>query len=80
MKKYLLLATGFAFTLNAMAQKDKIFTDEDYARAEKFMSYHTETYIDKGSLKPNWLALDRFWYQTTSVQGTEFILVNPSKK
>ncbi|MBC7616704.1 MAG: DPP IV N-terminal domain-containing protein [Pedobacter sp.] len=80
MKKYLLLATGFAFTLNAIAQKEKIFTDKDYERAEKFMSYYTESYIDNGSLKPNWLAADRFWYQTTSVQGMEFILVNPVKK
>ena len=80
MKKYLLLATGFAFTLNAIAQKEKIFTDKDYERAEKFMSYYTESYIDNGSLKPNWLAADRFWYQTTSVKGMEFILVNPVKK
>ena len=80
MKKYLLLATGFAFTLNAIAQKEKNFTDKDYERAEKFMSYYTESYIDKGGLKPNWLAADRFWYQTTSLKGTEFILVNPAKR
>ena len=80
MKKYLLLATGFAFTLNAIAQKEKIFTDKDYERAEKFMSYYTDSYIDKGGLKPNWLAADRFWYQTTSLKGTEFILVDPAKK
>ena len=80
MKKYLLLATGFAFTLNAIAQKEKNFTDKDYERAEKFMSYYTDSYIDKGGLKPNWLAADRFWYQTTSLKGTEFILIDPAKR
>jgi len=80
MKKYILLITGFALTLNATAQQGKSFTSKDYEQAEKFMSYHTESFIDKGSLKPNWLAGDRFWYQTTSIQGTEFVLVDPVKK
>ncbi|MEJ5995729.1 DPP IV N-terminal domain-containing protein [Pedobacter sp. Du54] len=80
MNKYLLLATGFALSLSASAQQGKTFTDKDYEHAEKFMSYNTESYIDKGSLRPNWLGGDRFWYQTTSVQGTEFILVDPAKK
>lgn len=80
MKKYLLLATGFALTLNVSAQQGKTFTDKDYERAEKFMSYNTESYIDKGSLRPNWLTGDRFWYQTSSANGTEFVLVDPAKK
>lgn len=79
MNKYLLLATGFALSLSASAQQGKTFTDKDYERAEKFMSYHTESYIDKGNLRPNWLAGDRFWYQINSAQGTEFILVDPKK-
>ena len=78
--KYLLLATAFALTLSANAQQGKTFTDKDYERAEKFMSYNTEPYIDKGSLRPNWLNNDRFWYQTSSANGTEFVLVDPTKK
>ncbi|MES2652467.1 MAG: DPP IV N-terminal domain-containing protein [Bacteroidota bacterium] len=80
MRKYLLLATGFVLTLSANAQQGKMFTDKDYERAEKFMSYNTESYIDKGSLRPNWLTGDRFWYQTTSANGIEFVLVDPAKK
>ncbi len=79
MNKYLLLATGFALSLSASAQQGKTFTDKDYERAEKFMSYNTESYIDKGNLRPNWLTGDRLWYQTSTVQGTEFILVDPKK-
>lgn len=78
--KYLLLATGFVLSLSATAQQGKTFTDKDYERAEKFMSYNTEPFIDKSTLRPNWLTGDRFWYQTTSAQGTEFILVDPAKK
>lgn len=77
--KYLLLATGIVLSFNASAQQGKTFTDKDYERAEKFMSYNTESYIDRGSLRPNWLANDRFWYQTSSAQGTEFMMVDPKK-
>lgn len=77
--KYFLLLAGFVLTLSATAQQGRSFTDKDYEHAEKFMSYNTESFIDRGSLRPTWLANDRFWYQTTSAQGTEFILVDPAK-
>ncbi|MES2419377.1 MAG: DPP IV N-terminal domain-containing protein, partial [Bacteroidota bacterium] len=80
MNKYLLMATGFALALSANAQQGKSLTDKDYERAEKMMTYNTEPFIDKGSVRPNWLAGDKFWYQSSSVNGTEFILVDPAKK
>ncbi|HTM97734.1 MAG TPA: hypothetical protein VL088_03280, partial [Pedobacter sp.] len=80
MNRYLLLATGFALTLSATAQQGRTLTDKDYERAEKFMAYNTESFIDKSNLRPNWLAGDRFWYSIASAQGTEFILVDPAKK
>ncbi|SMC57321.1 S9 family peptidase [Pedobacter nyackensis] len=75
-KKYLLVVTGFALTLSAMAQQGKSLTDKDYERAEKFMYYN----IDKDNLSPNWLTGDRFWYSIATTQRTEFILVDPAKK
>jgi dipeptidyl aminopeptidase/acylaminoacyl peptidase len=80
MKKYVLLLTGFALTLSANAQQGKSFSNQDYERAEKFMAYNTESLIDKGNLRPNWLTGDRFWYSIGTAQGTQFILVDPAKK
>ncbi|MGF1923408.1 MAG: DPP IV N-terminal domain-containing protein, partial [Bacteroidia bacterium] len=80
MKKILLFAVGCSLTLATSAQQGKTFTAKDYEHAEKFMSYHTEPYIDRGSIRPNWLSDDKFWYQAISTSGTEFILVDSKNK
>jgi dipeptidyl-peptidase 4 len=52
------------------------FTASDYARAEKFMGYNVTPLVDHGSVRPNWLPGDRFWYLDTTAQGTQFLLVD----
>jgi Tol biopolymer transport system component len=54
-------------------------TAADYARAEKAMSYNTAPLVDRGSVRPNWLSGDRFWYRVLTAQGSEFIVVDPAK-
>jgi dipeptidyl aminopeptidase/acylaminoacyl peptidase len=73
----LLLMSG----LSLSAQK---FTAADYARAEKFMGYNTNPLVYGGAVRPTWLdpsTLDdgRFWYRTTTADGSEFIIVDPAK-
>lgn len=80
MKKYLLTATALAFACVANAQQGRSLSAKDYERAEKFMSYNTEQYIDGGNVRPNWLAGDKFWYLSNTVKGSEFIFVDPVKK
>ncbi|WP_428330270.1 DPP IV N-terminal domain-containing protein [Mucilaginibacter sp.] len=79
MNKFLLTATSFVFALSASAQQGTALTAKDYEHAESMMSYNTEPFIDHGSLRPNWLAGDSFWYRTLTPQGSEFILVNSAK-
>jgi len=55
-------------------------TEKDYQRAENFLGYNTQKYIDHTFSFPNWLLGDRFWYRTLTPQGSEFILVDPAKK
>ena len=78
MRKYLLTLTAiaFAFTINAQ----QALTAKDYERAEKFMSYNTEPFIDGGIVRPNWLPGDQFWYLASTSKKSEFILVDPAKK
>lgn len=78
MRKYLLAATAFAFSFAAHAQTS--ITAKDYERAEKFMNYHTDLLVDGGTVRPNWMDGDRFWYLATTSQKNEFILVDPAKK
>ncbi|MGZ3950132.1 MAG: DPP IV N-terminal domain-containing protein, partial [Flavisolibacter sp.] len=55
-------------------------TEKDYQRAESFLGYSTQKYIDHGFSFPNWVSGDRFWYRTLTPQGSEFILIDPVKK
>lgn len=61
--------------LSAFAQ----ITADDYARAEKFLSYNTAPLVDRGPVRPNWLEGDRFWYRTMNPTGSEFILVDAAR-
>jgi dipeptidyl aminopeptidase/acylaminoacyl peptidase len=79
MRKYVFTAAAIAFAFAADAQTGAL-TAKDYERAEKFMSYNTEAFIDAGSVRPNWLPNDQFWYLSTTSKKTEFILVDPAKK
>ncbi|MBH8568974.1 DPP IV N-terminal domain-containing protein [Microvirga sp. STS02] len=83
MPKYvpaLLTAATFFVSAAASAQQLPALTAEDYARAERFLSYNTQALVDHSAGQPNWLAGDRFWYRTLTAQGSEFILVDPARK
>jgi dipeptidyl-peptidase 4 len=72
-----ILTFTFASTMTTLAQTP-VLTADDYARAEKFMPYHTGPLVLRAGVRPNWLPDGRFWYRITTEQGTEFILVNPA--
>jgi dipeptidyl-peptidase-4 len=68
-------------TLTAIASvsaQQKIFTAEDYARAEKMLSYKTAPLVDRAGVRPVWLPDGRFWYSVSTAQGQEFVLINPA--
>ncbi|MDQ2795237.1 MAG: DPP IV N-terminal domain-containing protein, partial [Bacteroidota bacterium] len=72
-------ATLFVSTA-ALAQQRPVLTADDYARAERAMSYNTSALVDHSAGQPNWLAGDRFWYRVLTAQGSEFVLVDPARK
>lgn len=78
MRKYLLLLAVSACGYTAHAQQ--VLTSQDYERAEKFMYYNTESFIDGGTVRPVWLANDRFWYLSFTQMKKEFIIVDAAKK
>ena len=70
----LIFTSGMA---SAQQANNPSLTIEDYQRAEKAMAYNTGQLVDHGSVKPNWLPDERFWYRVLTAQGSEFILVDP---
>ncbi len=80
MNKFLFITISFALAQTANAQQVKSLTAEDYRQAERFMSYNTDQYVDHGSVRPNWLLDEKFWYRSLTPNGSEFILVDPAKK
>ncbi len=74
----LLAAIVFAHALPA--QTPSALTADDYARAEKFMSYNVNPLVYGASVRPHWLPADRFSYRNTIPQGAEFVLVDPARK
>ncbi len=63
---------------SVFAQTPKVFTADDYARAEKMLGYNTGLLVDRGAVRPTFLPDGRFWYRALTPTGSEFILVNPA--
>src|SRR5436305_3120890 len=57
----------------------RAYTAADYARAEKFMPYNTTPLVYRATVRPNWMADDRFWYRVSTPAGAEFVVVDPGK-
>lgn len=68
----LLLAAVLAAPLSAQ----RAFTADDYARAERFLSYNTAPLVYRADVRPTGLPDGRFWYRNTLPEGHEFVLVD----
>jgi dipeptidyl aminopeptidase/acylaminoacyl peptidase len=54
----------------------RLLTAEDYARAERFMTYNTTPLVLHAVVRPTWLPDDRFWYRTITESGAQAFLVD----
>ena len=55
----------------------RVFTAEDYARAEKMLNYNTAPLVDRSGFRPTFLESGQFWYRVLTPAGSEYVLVNP---
>lgn len=78
--KKIIFVFGLSVVALFAASQDNALTAKDYEKAESFMGYNTQQYVDRGSVSPNWLPGDKFWYRVLTADGSEFILVDPVKK
>src|SRR6056297_3146183 len=87
MKKHLLI---FAMTLclpimavsmgQAHEEKDKKLTVQDYARAQGMMADSLNDLILHRINSSGWTRDNHFWYNTNTVRGHQFLLVDPQDK
>ncbi len=61
-----------------LGAQQRALSTADYTRAESMMPYKTAPLVLHGTVRPAWIAGDRFWYRNTTAQGPEFILVDPA--
>ena len=64
---------GSAIAIGAQARQ---ITEDDYARAEGFLSTYTNPLVYRASVNPSWLDESRFWYSVSVPDGTEYMLVD----
>jgi dipeptidyl-peptidase 4 len=69
-----------ALSIAASAQQARQLTNEDYARAERFMNYNVNPLVFHTVENPVWIAGDRLWYRDHDAEGTTYILVDAEKK
>ncbi|MCG9971709.1 S9 family peptidase [Christiangramia crocea] len=60
----------------SQTERDSL-TVEDYEHATKFLSFNTSSLVDRSYVSPQWLKGGSFWYDVSTVNGDEFVLVNP---
>jgi len=76
-----LLVLSVAAASPAVAQPTpRILSSADYARAERFMSYNVTPLVFGTGVRPTWLADERFWYRTSTPDGTALFLVDPARR
>src|SRR6476661_2764871 len=73
-----LFVTAAAFAQQPAAYRPSIVTADDYARAEKMLSYNTGTLVDRSGVRPTFLPDGRFWYRALTPTGSEYVLINPA--
>lgn len=66
------------FSVSGFAQNQSV-TKSDYDRAVSFLGPNVQKYVDHGSVQPNWLSNDNFWYRDLNANGSEFIFVNAAR-
>jgi dipeptidyl-peptidase-4 len=74
-----ILTLSGIYCASTVAQQPKQYTTEDYAAAERFMSYNVNPLAWHGVVKAQSLDDGRFWYRDASQTGINYVLLDPAK-
>jgi Tol biopolymer transport system component/dienelactone hydrolase len=73
----IIAAAGTSMAQQQAPYAPEALSAEDYAHAEMFLGYNTNSLVYRAGVSPNWLPGERFWYRIAIPEGEEFILVDP---
>jgi len=77
--RHFLIYVVLFILLTAVVDADATrLTSADYMKAERFLSWNMEGKVFGGSVNPNWIDENRFWYRNRFSEGHEFIFVDPA--
>jgi dipeptidyl aminopeptidase/acylaminoacyl peptidase len=62
------------------AQTGRVYSADDYARAERFMDYNVNPLVYHAVERVEWLEDGRFWFRDVGPQGVTYTLVDPAKR
>ncbi len=78
---HLLRSSLLLVALPLAAQQPRVYTAEDYARAEQFLGPNANPLVSGVAGRPTWLATGgRFWYRASTAAGSAFYLVDPVRR
>ena len=60
--------------------QSRVFTADDYARAEKFLAQNVAPLVVGGTVSAKWLEGERFWYRRTTDSGFAYYVIDPAKR
>lgn len=74
-----MLLTGLSvFAVGAQENEKRSLSTADYEQAVKFLGFNTYSLVDRGNVRPSWLPDGRFWYQVSTAEGEQYVLIDPS--
>jgi dipeptidyl aminopeptidase/acylaminoacyl peptidase len=62
------------------AQTGRVYSADDYARAESFMDYNVNPLVYHAVERVEWLEDGRFWFRDVGLQGVTYTLVDPARR
>jgi dipeptidyl aminopeptidase/acylaminoacyl peptidase len=75
-----LVTAGSLVAQQVAPYRPTALTADAYARAERHLGANMGPLVLGGTVRPNWLEGDRFWYRNSIAEGSEFVLVDPARK
>ena len=75
-----LLSLVLASAPSLAQQQPRALTSADYDRAAKMLAFNVAPLVTGGTVQASWLPDDRFYYQSITATGPQWMLVDPAKR
>ena len=77
---YRLALLGTFLAVAPAVRAQQVLTTADYDRAAKMLPFNLAPLVSGGTVAATWLPDGRFYYEITTADGSEWLIVNPARK